>query len=59
MRLLIVIAFMFRMIGDAAHVASMAVLLRKIHKTRSFSGLSYKTQLLKMLVFLTRYLENF
>eukprot|EP00866_Antonospora_locustae_P002299 jgi/Antlo1/2299/1 len=53
------IAFAIRMIGDLAHVASMFVLVEKIRKTRSFSGLSYKTQLLKMIVFLTRYLDIF
>lgn len=52
-------AFIIRMVGDAAHVASMFVLVEKIRKTRSFSGMSYKTQLLKMIVFLTRYLDIF
>lgn len=59
MSLFAFVAFTFRMIGDAAHVASMVVLAKKIHKTRSFSGLSYNTQLLKMLVFITRYLDIF
>lgn len=55
--LVLKIAFAIRMVGDLAHVASMFVLVQKIRKTRSFSGLSYKTQLLKMVVFLTRYLD--
>lgn len=59
MELLVSLATLFRFIGDAAHVASMVVLVKKIRKTRSCSGLSFKTQILKMLVFLTRYLDLF
>lgn len=53
------IAFFLRIFGDAAHVASMVMLVKKVQKTKSFSGLSYKTQLLKLIVFITRYLDIF
>lgn len=53
------IAFLLRMLGDTAHVLSMVVLVQKMIKTRSASGLSFKTQLLKLIVFVTRYLDLF
>ncbi|KCZ81488.1 hypothetical protein H312_01066 [Anncaliia algerae PRA339] len=53
------VAFLLRMLGDTAHVLSMVVLVQKILKTRSASGLSFKTQLLKLIVFATRYLDIF
>ena len=59
MSFLVNLAFLFRLMGDAAHVLSMFILVKKIKKTRSCSGLSYKTQILKLIVFLTRYMDLF
>lgn len=49
----------FRLIGDLSHLAAILVLLAKIWKTRSCSGISGKSQLLFALVFMTRYLDLF
>lgn len=49
----------FRLIGDLSHLAAILVLLSKIWKTRSCSGISGKSQLLFALVFMTRYLDLF
>lgn len=43
--------------GDSLHVASKAVLITKIMKTKSCNGLSLKTQFLYTLVFLLRYID--
>jgi ER lumen protein retaining receptor len=50
---------MFRFVGDLLHVASKYVLVSKIEKTKSCSGLSLKTQFLYALVFMCRYLDLF
>ncbi len=49
----------FRALGDLSHLVSIFILIQTIHKTRSAAGLSLKTQLLYLLVFLTRYLDLF
>lgn len=49
----------FRFFGDLAHLASFGALLWKILNTRSCSGISGKTQLLFLIVFITRYLDLF
>lgn len=49
----------FRVGGDLVHVASIYLLLHKIHTSRSVAGLSLKTQLLYMLVYITRYVDLF
>lgn len=49
----------FRLIGDLSHLAAILILLAKIWKTRSCSGISGKSQLLFALVFMTRYLDLF
>eukprot|EP00732_Lithocolla_globosa_P007268 Lithocolla_globosa_v1_NODE_9067_length_748_cov_132.755043.p1 type:complete len:214 gc:universal NODE_9067_length_748_cov_132.755043:695-54(-) len=49
----------FRLIADLSHLASILILLLKIHKTKSCAGISFKTQLLYALVFLTRYPDLF
>lgn len=49
----------FRLIGDLSHLAAILILLAKIWKTRSCSGISGKSQLLFALVFVTRYLDLF
>lgn len=59
LRFMLSVSNALRLAGDAAHVASMVMLVQKIRKTRSISGLSYKTQLLKWIVFVARYLDIF
>ncbi|CAO3617132.1 unnamed protein product [Mucor hiemalis] len=49
----------FRLIADLMHLASIFILLLKIRKTHSCIGISFKTQFLYSLVFLTRYLDLF
>jgi ER lumen protein retaining receptor len=49
----------FRLSGDMLHLASILMLLLKIHATRSCAGVSLKTQELYALVFVTRYLDLF
>jgi len=47
----------FRLLGDLSHLASIFILLHKIQTTRSCRGISFKTQALYVLVFVTRYLD--
>lgn len=47
----------FRLAGDFIHVLSIFLLFLKMRKTRSCAGLSLKSQLVYMLVYLTRYLD--
>ncbi|PWN49351.1 putative ERD2-ER lumen protein-retaining receptor [Violaceomyces palustris] len=49
----------FRLAGDLAHLASILILLHKIRISKSCRGISFKTQLLYSVVFLTRYLDLF
>ncbi|TDL23097.1 ER lumen protein retaining receptor [Rickenella mellea] len=49
----------FRLLGDLSHLASILILLHKIQTTRSCRGISFKTQALYVVVFLTRYLDLF
>ncbi|RVW12568.1 ER lumen protein-retaining receptor B [Vitis vinifera] len=49
----------FRLAGDMTHLASVLVLLLKIHTIKSCAGISLKTQELYALVFATRYLDIF
>ncbi|KAI7897684.1 ER lumen protein retaining receptor-domain-containing protein [Cokeromyces recurvatus] len=49
----------FRLVADLMHLASIIILLLKIKKTHSCVGISFKTQLLYSIVFLTRYLDLF
>jgi ER lumen protein retaining receptor len=49
----------FRLAGDLLHVFSIILLWTKIQKTRSCAGLSIKTQLLFMAVYVARYLDLF
>eukprot|EP00834_Sanchytrium_tribonematis_P003109 NODE_111_length_18624_cov_1.285020.p10 type:complete len:204 gc:universal NODE_111_length_18624_cov_1.285020:6404-7015(+) len=49
----------FRLTGDLMHLASIVILILKIRKTKSASGISWKTQLLYLVVFLSRYLDLF
>lgn len=47
----------FRLVGDLSHLFSILILLIKIDKTRSAAGISFKSQALYALVFVTRYLD--
>lgn len=47
----------FRLIGDLSHLASIFILIQKIIKSRSARGISFKTQVLYVVVFLTRYVD--
>ncbi|KAL9253926.1 ER lumen protein-retaining receptor B-like protein [Drosera capensis] len=49
----------FRLAGDMTHLASVVVLLLKIHTIKSCAGVSLKTQELYALVFAMRYLDIF
>ncbi|KAI9488267.1 ER lumen protein retaining receptor-domain-containing protein [Zychaea mexicana] len=49
----------FRLVADLMHLASIFILLLKIRSTRSCVGISFKSQLLYSIVFLTRYLDLF
>jgi ER lumen protein retaining receptor len=48
---------LFRLIGDLSHLLAILLLLAKIWKTRSCAGISGKSQVLFVLVFITRYLD--
>jgi len=50
---------LFRLIADLMHLASIIIILLKITKTRSAAGISFKSQLLYVIVFCTRYLDLF
>jgi ER lumen protein retaining receptor len=47
----------FRLLGDLSHLLAIFILLLKIWKTRSCAGISGKSQLLFLIVFVTRYLD--
>jgi len=49
----------FRMLADLSHLASIGILIQKIHTSRSCRGISFKTQALYVVVFVTRYLDLF
>jgi len=50
---------LLRFLGDALAISSRAALVRKIHSTHSISGLSLKTQILYLLVYIFRYIDIF
>ncbi|CAK9290874.1 unnamed protein product [Gordionus sp. m RMFG-2023] len=49
----------FRLTGDLSHLLAIIILLVKIWKTRSCSGISGKSQLLFALTYTTRYVDLF
>ncbi|KAG0441273.1 ER lumen protein-retaining receptor 2 [Dictyocoela muelleri] len=59
MKILSFLALIFRLVADIFHVYTVYILCKKIKSTRSVSGLSYKTQLLYLIVFMTRYIDIF
>ncbi|KTW28109.1 hypothetical protein T552_01970 [Pneumocystis carinii B80] len=50
---------LFRFLGDLSHLASVFILLQKIRKSRSCSGISFKSQVLFSIVYVTRYIDLF
>ncbi|CAG8200836.1 unnamed protein product [Penicillium salamii] len=50
---------LFRLMADFSHLASIFMLLQKMKTSSSCSGLSFKSQVLYLLVFVTRYLDLF
>jgi len=48
---------LFRIAGDVMHLASVVILLLKIHSQKNCKGISLKTQVLYLVVFLTRYID--
>ncbi|KAK0706381.1 putative HDEL sequence binding protein [Lasiosphaeria miniovina] len=49
----------FRVLGDFSHLASIGILLHKMVQLKSCSGISFKSQALYFLVYITRYLDLF
>lgn len=49
----------FRLLGDLSHLLAILILLLKIWRSRSCSGISGRSQILFAIVFLTRYLDLF
>lgn len=50
---------LFRLLGDLSHLASIFILLYSIETNKSIKGLSLKTQVMYVLVYLTRYSNLF
>ncbi|GAB1312935.1 endoplasmic reticulum retention protein [Madurella fahalii] len=48
---------LFRVLGDFSHLASIFILLHKIVQLKSCSGISFKSQVLYLIVYITRYLD--
>ncbi|KAF7586944.1 hypothetical protein BBP40_007999 [Aspergillus hancockii] len=49
----------FRILGDLAHISSKCILMWAIHRNKSAEGVSLLTQILYVMVFITRYLDLF
>ncbi|KAI9883619.1 MAG: mitochondral 37S ribosomal protein S27 [Watsoniomyces obsoletus] len=49
----------FRILGDLSHLLSIFILLQKMRSSNSASGISFKSQLLYLIVYITRYLDLF
>lgn len=49
----------FRLAGDATHVVAFYLLIERIRQSKSVAGISFKTQALYALVYVTRYLDLF
>ncbi|CAB4254983.1 similar to Saccharomyces cerevisiae YBL040C ERD2 HDEL receptor, an integral membrane protein that binds to the HDEL motif in proteins destined for retention in the endoplasmic reticulum [Maudiozyma barnettii] len=47
----------FRILGDLSHLASILILIYTIRSTHVIEGISFKTQTLYALVFITRYVD--
>ncbi|KAI9852049.1 MAG: endoplasmic reticulum retention protein [Thelocarpon superellum] len=49
----------FRLLGDLSHLISIFILLQKMRSTNSCAGISFKSQALYLIVYITRYLDLF
>ena len=49
----------FRIVGDVSHYAAILTIFLKIITSKSCKGISGRTQILYLLVFLTRYIDIF
>ncbi|KAL7624302.1 endoplasmic reticulum retention protein [Parahypoxylon ruwenzoriense] len=49
----------FRVLGDFSHLASILILLHKMTELNGCSGISFKSQALYLMVYITRYLDLF
>jgi ER lumen protein retaining receptor len=49
----------FRVLGDLSHLVSIGILLHKMVQLKSCSGISFKSQALYFIVYITRYLDLF
>ncbi|KAI0900528.1 ER lumen protein retaining receptor [Annulohypoxylon nitens] len=49
----------FRVLGDFSHLASIGILLHKMIELNGASGISFKSQALYLMVYVTRYLDLF
>jgi len=47
----------FRILADLSHLASIFILIAKMRSSSSASGISFKSQLLYLIVYITRYLD--
>ncbi|KAF2264294.1 ER lumen protein retaining receptor [Lojkania enalia] len=47
----------FRLLGDLSHLLSILILLHKMRSSSSASGISFKSQFLYLMVYLTRYVD--
>lgn len=50
---------LFRVLGDFSHLGSIIILLHKMIQLHSCSGISFKSQALYLIVYVTRYLDLF
>ncbi|PGH10968.1 hypothetical protein AJ80_07325 [Polytolypa hystricis UAMH7299] len=50
---------LFRLAADFSHLVSIFILLQKMKSSSSCSGISFKTQALYLIVYVTRYLDIF
>lgn len=49
----------FRLLGDLSHLISILILLNKMTQTKSCAGISFKSQALYFIVYITRYIDLF
>lgn len=49
----------FRFLGDLCHLASIIILIQKMRVSKSCQGISFKSQLLFMIIYCCRYVDLF
>jgi ER lumen protein retaining receptor len=47
----------FRLLADQLHLASIIILLLKLHRHRDCNGISLRTQIIYLVVFVTRWVH--